>query len=83
MTPPTNLNLNEQGLSEPLGRVADAAEALQTWASDVASRRAKRPTMNPLEAQLDRDEGERLLALLLAQLSPVLGHLSSVGGGKP
>lgn len=72
----------EHPLSEPLEKLSTACEALQTWASDLASRRSKKPMMSPREARLDKTRGEALLAEVLQAAAPVLGELASVGG-KP
>lgn len=77
---PEHVRTQDHPLSEPLERLSLACEALQTWASDTASRRAKRPTMSPVEARMDRATGEQLLADVLQSAAPVIGHLSSVGG---
>lgn len=77
-----NLTSHDHPLSEPLERLSLACEALQTWASDLASKRSKRPTMSPVEARMDRVRGEQLLGEVLSCAAPVLGELGSIGGGQ-
>ena len=78
---PDQLLSPEHVLSEPLHKLGQACEALQTWASDLASARQRKPTMSVREARLDRAKGEALLADVLAKAAPVLGELGSVAGG--
>lgn len=72
----------EHALSEPLHRLGDACEALQTWASDTASAVNKGGSQGHREARAARVLGEALLSEVLSSAAPVLGTLARQGVGQ-
>lgn len=72
----------EHPLATPLEKLSEAAERLQTWASDLSSSLHRQPNQGPKQALAAKLVGEKLLTDVLEAAAPVIGHIARQGGGQ-